>query len=1088
MHKTEKSKSVLFVAFDDAGMKYLVDPKVKSHLENEGWEVGECWYSDLSAELLQNADVLVNIYESSAESMADTMADNTRLSGHLAQITDFIAKGGGFFTFVTEGRYTDDFEPILNQLLKPMGASVGMRSFEENNSRNKHPFKLQDPNNYYAFRTSQINTAHPITKSAKSMWFSHMVKVLETDKSWDILVSAEDSAGFAKHDKSASLLAVRNWKKGRIAVLADHSSHTFNDGHHLFYDNGWLLKNGDTCKVLLNTLSWLSEPSTSHRHASRKKGIPGEKGFPPLSQKGGIIIKAETKFNNLKSFRGVFGLHTKFSGGINSVARYATEARKLKLDFIVITDLIETERQWCSLVQECEEASDKSLVVIPGVEWKDATGNLGYAVNIDTWPPMKRDLDFIHVMLQTAKGNGIYGFARPKDNPSRPWETGGMNALEVITVQNGQPVSMALDMWRDLQPSAGMTLMPFVSSQIWNIEQLKQSSRSGFCFYMMAKSLDQLRRTPVPSFIPGYVSSGPVLIKFEATPLVSDTWETYLLWQTGDIIRLQIEMESENPFKRIDLMSGDKAIRTFYPDEKSFKETVEIPMSHDGPFYLIAEDTEGAVLFSYVIPTRNMNFWNHVGSDRMNDYHNPVYPDPDGEIAYKDQRFSYGGLVTLAFGWGNYLRFYHPAPSARYHPQGYETGQINSGLDTLSTFPFIRLKGGEKDHMIPEGGDYRPYRRQLLATRDVAIIEETFPRLQFCDGTGAKKYAELRSTESKTRLVLFRYHYEPFGQIILTGDSSVAVHTHVDVNILKNKVPQLALEFLGLHFKGKGENLETLAFVDQNGKLKTEPVKFSDSTWTKQIKVSKGGYVTLTPDHHGLLGFHSVDGEMDVLVSSSGHPSVIVGIDMQNGQKVFKGQEFRRRWIVTQDGGGENQHLFEDFSKLWGLGKDITAPKYAPGKVISGKLLPEPYIVSVEAEKSGCIASFPSPADLPNRIIPVSVKGMENNWSAGALRLDDSNISWYPGGVLEGTLWIALEESGRYFLGQPLVCDDPEIRIEILSIKSGTISFALHNPGERSRHANVGIAEALESRAKPIRLKIEAGKTVKSSIKWISYL
>lgn len=1078
MQKTDNSKSVLFVAFDDAGMKYLIEPKVKKRLEEVGWNVGECWYSDLNSELLRKTDVLVNIYESSAESMADTRSDNTRLSGHINQISDFIAKGGGVFAFVTEGRYTDDFEPKLNQLLKPMGASVWMRSFEEKNSQNKHPFKLQDPNYYFAFRTNKINTTHPITRSAKSMWFSHMVKVLETDKDWDVLVRAEDSASFAKsNDKSPALLAVRNWKKGRVAVLADHSSHTFNDGHHLFYDNGWILNNGDTFQVLLNTLSWLAESSVCGKHSS------GINKFPPLSKKGGIIIKPETKFNNLKSFRGVFGIHTKFSGGINSVGQYAIEARKLKLDFIAVTDLIETEQHWVDLVKECEEASDKSLVVIPGVEWKDATGNLGYAVNIDTWPPMKRDLDFIHVMLQTAKGNGIFGFARPKDNPSRPWETGGMNALEVITVQNGQPVSMALNMWRALQPSPGMTLMPFVSSQVWTLDQLKQSSRSGFCFYLMAKSLEQLKRTPVPSFIPGYVSSGPVLIKFEAAPLVSDTWETYILWQTGDVISLQIEMKSANPFTKIELMSGDKAIRTFYPDVKSFKETVEIPMSHDGPFYLIAEDAAGAGLFSYVIPTRNMNFWNHVGSDRMNDYHNPVAPDPDGEIVYKGQRFSYGGLVTLAFGWGNYLRFYHPAPSSRYHPQGYETGQINSGLETLTTFPFIHLKGGEKDNIISESGVYRPYRRQLLATRDVAIIEERFPRLQFADGTGAKKYAELRTTESKTRLYLFRYHYEPYGQIILMGDSSVSTHTHVDVSVLKNKEPQLAVELLGLHFKGKGENLEKLVFLDQRGNLKTETVKFSDNSWTKKIKVSKGGYVTLTPDNYGLLGFHSIDGEMDVLVASSGHPSIIAGIDMDNGQKVFKGQEFKRRWIVTQDGGGENQNLFEDFSKLWGLGKIVSAPQYAPDKIISGKLLQEPYIVSIEVEYGGCIASFPSPAALPNRIIPITVKGIENNWSAGALRLDGTKISWYPGGVLEGALWIALEESGKYFLGHPLICDDPEIRVEILSIDDGSIFFNLHNSGGKIRHANLETAKVLKSRDKVIKYAIGPGKTVSGSVK-----
>ena len=895
---------------------------------------------------------------------------------------------------------------------------------------------------------------------------------------WEVLITGERSAGFSRTGReSPPLMAVRDWGKGRVAVLADHSSHYWNDGYHLFYDNGWLLENGDTWDILLNALEWLAEPSI--KVGSPKGGK--YKAIPPLGAKGGIIIRPEEKFKDLKSFRGVFGVFTEFSGGIHSVDDFARKARELELDFIVVTDHIEGEREWAELAAACESASDASLVVIPGVAWKDSAGNLGYAANIEKWPPMKRDLDFIHTMLQTqgSEYQGIYVFAQPKLNPSRPWETGGMNALEVVTMLNGSPVSMAIDMWKGLQPFPGMTLLPVVSAQAWTLEQFERAAKGGFRFHLMARGLDSLRRTPVPSFIPGYVSSGPVLRKFEAEPFVSDTWESYVLWQTGDVVTVKIVIDSERSLSQVDLMSGSRLARRFYPNSSSFEAEVAIVMEVDGPFYLLATDDSGGRLFSYAIPTRNMNFWNHVGSDRMNDYHNPVCPDPQGEIVHNGKRYGFGGLVTLALGWGNYIRIYHPTPSARYHPQGYETGQINAGLDNLSTYPRLRVKGGPKDPVTPEGV-IEPDRRQLLATRDVVIIEETFPRTRFTKGNGAFEYGLNRSIEAATRLVMFRYHYQPYGQIIIMGSSSVKLRTHCDLSIHKERDDQLAVEMLGLRFKGGGKGFKNLIHRDAEGVRREEAISFDGAGWRTRRIVGEGGYMTLAPDKFGLLGFHSVDGAMEVVVDSDG-PSLTAGFDMAQGQLALRGQAFSARWIVTQDGGGENQELFEELSGLWGLGKGKKAPVYAPKEIESGSLLQEPYVVTIKAEDHGCVASFSSPSQLPNRILPVTVQGLRDGWSAGALRLDGLAPMWYPGGVLDGSLWIALEEDGRYFLGHPLVCDEPSIKLEITSVSQKVISFTLHNPESSSVTVAVGLVKILGDGVRK-RFRLGPGATESSTI------
>ena len=241
--------------------------------------------------------------------------------------------------------------------------------------------------------------------------------------------------------------------------------------------------------------------------------------------------------------------------------------------------------------------------------------------------------------------------------------------------------------------------------------------------------------------------------------------------------------------------------------------------------------------------------------------------------------------------------------------------------------------------------------------------------------------------------------------------------------------------------------------------------------------------MTFSPDPFGLLGFHSVDGPMDVIVDSDG-PRLLAGIDLPQEQRILRGQLFERRWIVTQDGGGENPDLFEELSTLWGLGKGRTAPVYAPSEIDFGCLLPEPYVVTLQAENYGCVAAFPSPARLPNRIIPITVKGLQNNWSAGALRLDGTQPTWYPGGLLEGTLWIALEEEGRYFLGHPLVCDDPAARLEIHAIQGDRIAFALHNPCAESKTVGVVLAAALQGPRTVERYRLDPGAVASCSITW----
>ncbi len=1070
---SKNNKTVLFVAHDDSGIKYFVHPLAKQRLEAEGWSIGERWFSELSPEILSKFNVVVILYECSMESVNNAKDNKQNLSGHIEELHDYINSGGGVFTFFTEGRYTDDFSPLLNKFLEPMGAKVWFESFKESNEQNIHRFNLQNPSYYYSFKTTCLGNGE-ITKGTSSFWLSHMIRGLSVDSSWDPVVKmANGVSGGKTKTEGMPCLAVRDWKSGRVAVFSTTPSHYWNDGYHLFYDNGWLLKNGDTWKILSNVLDWLAAPSLA-------KGIPGgfkEGAAPPRKNIGGCIMEPAKIFEGMHPYRGIFGVRTTFSGGMNTVSEFASKARELGLDFIIITDSISDSDSWNKLTEQCASATDNKLVVIPGVEWQDTTGNTGYAVNIEKWPPQDRNLNFIHTMLQTSgnKYKGIYVFANPKANPSHPWETGGVNALEVVTQEAGQIKSMAMEYLERLQPIPGMTLLPVASSKVWSLNELANAAGNGYAFYLMARSLETLRDTPSISFVPGFISSGPVLKKFEADPMVRDSWESYVLWQTGEIVTVAISIESKNALNEVILMSGEKVVRRFFPDTAKFNVEVKLPMAAEGPFYVTATDTNGGKLISYAIATRNMNYWNHVGSDRMNDYHNPIYPDTGGSLMYKGERYSHGGLVTLAFGWGNYFRFYHPATGGKYHPQGYETGQISAGLDNLTTYPELLSPG------IP-GGTVEPARRQLLATRDVVILEEKFPRVSRKKTDGGKYYLDINGADVSTRIIIFRYRFQPYGYIIVKGISKFTALEDLKID-KKGNNDVFALKMVDISYKGKGKDFNHIAFIDEAGKNQKEAMEFNDKKWSRRINIGPGGYITFTPDPYGLLGIHCLDNGMTVVARNSGQPEIIVGMDFKNNKTLPRGYKIENNWIVTQDGGGEKPELFEELSGLWGLGGCRRAPVYAPADIKGGKLLPEPYIVTIELERDGCMASFGAADKLPNRIIPISVRGVRAEWSAGALKMDRETLSWYPGGVLDSSLWLSIEQEGKYFLGNPLICDDHEVYIDIVSVKSEKIAFTLHNPKSVCKTVSISTAALLDACSTPVQFTLEPGAVVSGIIK-----
>jgi len=228
----------------------------------------------------------------------------------------------------------------------------------------------------------------------------------------------------------------------------------------------------------------------------------------------------------------------------------------------------------------------------------------------------------------------------------------------------------------------------------------------------------------------------------------------------------------------------------------------------------------------------------------------------------------------------------------------------------------------------------------LLATRDVAIVEERFPRVRQVDKNGSISYATLGKIEASTRLIIFRYQYRPFGYIIIHGRSSIRALSPLRMRKRKDKEP--ALQMVGLRFKGKGEDFKELLYRNSDGEPAREETTFDGSSWEKQIRTGCGGYVTFTPNPYGLLGIHTLDKPMDVTVGHKGHPFISAGFNLKGTRTLLSGGVYDCSWIVTQDGGGVEDDLFERLSYLWGVGEEARGPVYAPESIRGGRVLPQP--------------------------------------------------------------------------------------------------------------------------------------------------
>ncbi len=1053
-----RKPAILVTAMGSPGA-FLIDPVLQRKLQADGYRVASLYGSQLTAKRLKlfNEVVLVHEYLDTVKGASSaSSAAVRRLKSTYRMLLNYVHHGGGLLTFFDEQHYALKWKYQINWLLSPLGASMTREGYTERNPADIHILSLQ----HIAIFSTRNIAISPVTRGVHKLWYpgGSWDDTLRLGPAWQVMVRGAKSAVTASGQHSPPLLAVRHYGAGRIAVMACHSSFYVNNGYNRAYDNGWCFNHGNGLRLFKNLFNWLGASAPAAKLGGYHKGL-----VPPLAFKPAVAIE-NASARHWKAYPGVFGVYSTFSGGAYTVADYAAEARRLGLKFVAFTDRIRTARQWRALKRQCKEATTAHFVAIPGVAFRDVNGDAGCAVNISNWPLSSGigSTTFVMTLLTTGrKYGGIFAMMHPALNPFHPQNLGGFNALEIFSRRGRATFSGALNEFLRLQAIPGYSLLPVVSQRVWTLRGLKQAARDGFKLYLYAPNLKKLRAAPNTGLVQGFTSDGPVIDTFSVQHMVADTWETYFLWQPGSLAHIHIKINDSVPLEKIALYSGRKLIRCFRPNGRGFAAHVLYPMAQEGPFYLVVKDKKGRLAYSNAIPTRNENYWNHYGSDRMNNYTNPILPDKFGIIqAPNGQRLGNGGLITYGAGWGAYLRFYLPVPSGAYNPQGYETGSISDGLANLRTYP--RLFSPQTTAL----SNVAPQRDYALATRDVAVVKEKFRRVVKNGRDQPSQFLDAGATET-----WYRYQYQPYGYII----GLVKTHARVIADSVQlDQRPGVNVAMLGIQYSGL-RGVDHFTYVNAKGKTRTGKINLAALHQPLVVHVGQGGYFTLWPDPFDGVALYSLSKGMTFEFGKEGGQFYLRAGYRLSGQVLQRGRKFAARFIVVEVGHGQkNPALWGRLSDLCGL---HGTPAYAP-RVLSGKLSPGGYIVNLAAAEGGTLVRFGRRNyELPNHILPLRIAGVNGNWSAGALTTD---MHFYPGGDWRKRLYLGLQKYAgqKLFLGNPLICNHAGVELDIDHMNDHGIAYQLSNKASRTLHVTVRPAPASGIRPFVETVTLAPGATV----------
>ncbi len=983
---------------------------------------------------------------------------------NMRQIWQHAQQGAGVLVYVniTDGGGAN--AGGWNAAMQPWGIQLQQASIRDQ-ARRLNPFMVYGAEMYYSWTENLAQ--HPVTDGLKRIYWPavnmrwddcYAAPPLLCDKSWTPLVKAMPGATIERQvdDKWVAdprpssdpvLCAVRPVGKGRLAVLAIHPYYTHQLGYTKRADlhvgemspgliDGIILKKGDgqvpsdTDALVSHLYAWLAGDSAVAGMGGYRNGDSVAQGpsvmsqetkdfspvldfdhfvFPPAwRHRGALVLRGDNQYypevpdplvtGDLHYFTALIGARTQLSDGHGTVADYAARAKKAGYALIVFTEDFEklTRANWDKLVTECAKHSTDAFVCLPGMDIQDPAGNHFILLAPSEYPRASWLTADGKRLEKTQMTNFLFYnhmiIAHRAAAGPLPYERlKHFQGLSVYTYRDGKVVDDALPAYQ-WQVMNASNPIPIVVHELFSPAEVAAAAKTGFQQLMPSDTV----RNAVDYFRIG-------------TPHFFEAPARYLL--------------SEGPIV-YNWVSSPKDVGLAAEHRDHFR--VGIGVRSDVPLTSVIL-YDGQTIVRRWLPHGN-DFQSTADFQHSHQYDLFVVAEDA-----QHRRVVTSSIRTVA---------------ERYH---YRCGDRQNWLGDLG--PFTNCYTGSRlpdglDVSLPvkgtaEGSTLFPtVRGTLMAPKisfpftcnDVAIQDEQLDEKYtdaLIDEIGLDAMPSRASQPSDVYTARRRtYSFTP-GR---TGKYWLFL-TEYQITLKRDVEPvnpaALFPSFGGFR-AGKCCRWEDGKFV--TGTLEGNAVQPAPAG------SMAGGFIVLSP------GMMVRNGQFG-LAPPAGNPT-----------KIQASTRLTARFLYTFYGfspyaGNWKNYGFADTPEQWLQAMGFAGPTPYQLTLSRGKLEKIAYLAEMTPEHFGVAGTVTKTAELLADI-PLQLRGLNPHWIAGLWR-EGGQIAYT--GVFEQTAWPHLDVSkpGKFYAGNLLIADNPDLVLEIVLWNQQRISFEAHNPTDRAITATI---------------------------------
>lgn len=982
----------------------------------------------------------------------------------------FLARGGGVMV-LQASRYhgksisgTQEEDWLARQdFLAQYGASLPVaRVVETDESQRVASMRC------YLMPTTAI--ASPFNKNAKQVYLlgpqNYLATVpmtcVQTDDTWTAIVKGSPTTQAEPYQeeklphalpfvpketvKSPTILAVRQVEAGRLAVFGFPPAWFFSPPLNCPPVHTLLGPDSDWIAVMTNTFEYLAQPSLAKGLGG--KPTPQEVLNPPKKTwpKRELLVWADNESSDtsepVKQTNMIIGARSNHAGGANTVKQWVAAAKAAGLDAIVFLDPLESTNQaaFDALKADCAAATNDEFWACPGLRGKDAYGqNQLYLYGDDTVFPEPRVLtengdafnnlgdpqkvrrtQFLFNYIYTQnKHKGIMGYFNRSLERMPFWEDKFHCAFALHATEHGKVIDNHRDdlVWMN---STRNGVLPVTINLMDSVDGLSSALASEWRTVgaMSPKTISKLVSQHI--WWPGhyqYVTQGPRILKWEGKNFVAEPrgeWYRPDLWRTP----AYLDVASDVGIKEIRVLSMGKTIYRFLPGgAKRFQQTIEFKASQQIDPLLIVTDIQGKEAISMALRHANTLWMEFICSDRNN------------YLAYGRQR-------TL----DDMQHQVRPSGTSVTHSNGWWTGNVEPATSLTRDYPTLPVDGAPIGKATPTFAFYPdiatpgyPAMRivntkpmPVLGSPDVLIGGGTLEYIatdpSACGNTWGWWSPVAPNPFIEGRGINTMFNSWPDG--LRAGWYEFDLKTRKDMPIDSNT--SLAVSFVTTAFT---------TFVNTEGKH----FEARDPALSRTGNFPRGTYITIKGEG-GWVALISLDDNLKYTISGKGN---IIHFGHSTSDKMLPADLA----IKTKFGylGAPAETSPDTFDRYF----KFMAGDLASHAIKRGTIQSDGHTLHIDAHRAS-VELTTQALDLDS-YLPTRIENLEPQWETWLIDRSLPAPNWRPLPMLEDTAYAALpcDVARTYFIGHPVICDQPAIKITISNPTPDSWQVTLHNPTDQ---------------------------------------